>query len=144
MTTLPEGLTLYCYKARVFEVIDGDSLRMDIDKGFTDWRLCTRTPGGDDKLKYPQGVYRLYGVNAPEKRDDAARWGQARARVLELLSLNQGGDSVIVQTFPDAGQGGFGRWLVKVYIHGPDGRWLELGEQLLAEGLAVPYKRKGR
>lgn len=126
---------LYTYRAEIElpdGVIDGDTLKFKIDLGF----------GLDRKVGfYPQGRYRLAGINTPDGEDPQGR-DQATARVRELLSLSaktskDGNPVIVVRTGrPDK----YGRYLADVWIEtdDPEGT-IHLNEQLVTEGLAVPY-----
>ena len=65
--TAPDPLDPYVYKAILGRVVDGDTVLLHIDEGFGDWKLGSKYPGGPD-AKYPQGRYRLNGINTPELR----------------------------------------------------------------------------
>ena len=54
-------MSLYTYQAKVVGVYDGDTVKVDIDQGFSDW-------------KHDQ-VLRLYGVNTPELKGDSKEEG---------------------------------------------------------------------
>jgi micrococcal nuclease len=97
------------YPAKVFRVIDGDTVELDVDTGF-------RTTYRDR--------FRLNGINAPEGKSDAS------ARLSILLYT---GREVVVTTYkPEK----FGRWLADIAV--PE-VCTSVCEMLLAEGLAVPY-----
>lgn len=117
---------LFEYRAQCTEVIDGDTLRMHVDLGFSVWR--------DERRM------RLSGINAPElhshdpaQRDKAK---QARDRVYQLLPP---GDVCTVRTQKDEREK-FGGYLAEVIL----GDGTNLNELMLREGLAVPYHGEAR
>jgi endonuclease YncB( thermonuclease family) len=80
-------------------VVDGDTAKLHLDLGFGIWTIATTHPGSTKEAKYPQGVYRLYGIDTPEKHGASKAAGlESMARVNELLSLGNNGDSIIVKT----------------------------------------------
>ena len=86
---LPLPLDPYVYRSRMGRVVDGDTVLQDISLGFGTWLLGSKWPGGPD-AKYPQGRYRLHGINTPEIR--GAEWERglvARERVIELASSGE-------------------------------------------------------
>jgi micrococcal nuclease len=111
---------LYDYRARVTDVIDGDTVRADIDLGFSTWR------NGES--------LRLWGIDAPElrRREERARAERARAALAERVL----GRELIVCTIEDR-RGSFNRYLAVLYT--PAGE--NINEWLLAAGHAVPYER---
>jgi endonuclease YncB( thermonuclease family) len=133
---------LYWYRAFVTRVIDGDTLVMHLDLGAGHALPCTKWPGGPE-ASYPQGRYRLWGINTPEKKD-AKPWLAATERVKELLSLGSEGDVVYVKTHK---VGGRGRLVIDVWIPRADrdGNPIEplhLNRALLHEGHAKTYQDK--
>lgn len=89
----------YVYSAIVIDVIDGDTIRCDVDVGFS---LRQRM------------VFRLLGINTPEMVG-AARSEGIKAR-LELAGRIEG-KSVIIKTHKDKKEK-YGRYLADVYING--------------------------
>lgn len=106
-------------------VYDGDTVYLDIDKGFHDWRL-SRNQAGKFTLSY-----RLLRIDAPEIRPLATREaGVASRDYLAALVLGQ---RVIVQTKQDPDS--FGRYLIEMWL--PDGR--NVNDLMMASGHATPY-----
>lgn len=96
--------------------MDGDSAKINIDQGFGSWKICTTFPGSEKEAKYPQGVYRLYGINTPEIRGAERGEGlKALSRLNELLSKGAHGDSILVATHKDKEHGKY-RYMVELLI----------------------------
>lgn len=118
----------YTYTAIPLRAVDGDTLDMMVDLGFSVW-LKVRV--------------RLFGVDTPEtygvKKESAEyKAGKAATRFVEAwLGLGQDSDPepVIITSHDgkEIGQGKYGRWIVDVYK--PDGQ--HLNGALLAEGHAT-------
>ena len=107
---------LYCYKALVTRVYDGDSITCNISVGFGIWIE-------DQKI-------RLYGIDTPEIRGEERPEGLVSAAWLrEKIE----GQVVILKTYKDR-KGKYGRWLAEVFLDG-----VNLNQQLIEEGLAEPY-----
>jgi|TARA_R110002074_G_scaffold114847_4_gene245532 micrococcal nuclease len=120
---------MYEYRATVVNVVDGDTVDVDIDLGFG---VCMK----DERV-------RIMGIDTPESRtSDRVEdvFGEAaKARVKELLH----GDCVLKTEVNKHGEdmkGKFGRILGDFIIEINDvGQPRMLTEILIAEGHAVPY-----
>lgn len=123
---------LHYYQARVVDVIDGDTIALDVDLGYGTWNLASKLPGGR-RARYPQGVHRLSGISTPQRKTDPHGWAQVRARTLELLALSVEGDTVWIRV---VGRDTLGRWEARVWVRTGHGS-LEINQQLLDEGLAI-------
>jgi len=106
----------YIYKARITNVVDGDTVDAEVDLGFT-VSVHVR--------------FRLYGIDTPELnskilevREQAK---QAKQFVVDRI-LNQ---DVIIETFKTDK---YGRWLAKIAIDGQ-----EINQLLVDNDLAIPY-----
>lgn len=104
------ALDPYVYKAHVQRVVDGDTVKLNLDMGFGDWKLATKGPLTRKEGRYPQGVYRLNGINTPEMREKGG--AEARSRVEQLLALGDDPDSCLVRTTK---HGKF-RFLIDMYV----------------------------
>ena len=120
-------MSLYEYKAEVVKVVDGDTLDLIIDLGF-------RT--------YVRHRVRLYGIDTPETygvKKHSEEWTAgmaAKDRLVELLQSDN--DNVIkILTHKDK-TGKFGRWLVEIFVDGPQGS-VHVNEVLVEEGHAKRY-----
>lgn len=111
-------MDLYTYKAKVVNIVDGDTLDLDIFLGF--------------KLNYEIRI-RLAHVNTPEINRKASRVAgmAAKQRVANLCEKHP---FVYVRTFKDS-KGKYGRYIAEIIF--PDET--NLGDILLKEGHAVPY-----
>lgn len=131
---------MYEYKASVKRVVDGDTIDMVVDMGF----YMTAT------LRF-----RVLGINTPELRRgtpaEKAKGREAKDRVWDLCEearIHKGDYSIVIRTEK---ADSFGRWLAEVWL--PAGLpsvpltedantgMVSLGEILLYEKLAVPYKK---
>ena len=121
----------FCYNATVVRIVDGDTIRLDIDLGF-------------DIVLKNQSV-RLYKVDTPECRtrdlEEKERGLAAKARLQEILEYN--GNQCILKV---SGLGKFGRALATVHVTSLSPVSTETGitdinvnKQLIEEGHAVEY-----
>ncbi len=130
---------LWHYRCHCIRVVDGDTIKVIVDKGFGDYRV--------ENL-------RVYGIDTPELRPrkgtpeersiEKIKAKAAKVRVEELVL----GRDLIIKTHKT---GKFGRWLAEVFLDEStmdavtklgvvaDGWKGTLSETLLAEGHAVEY-----
>ena len=118
---------MYEYSAKLRRVVDGDTVDVTIDLGFS--------------IKYNCRV-RLSGINAPESRtrdlEEKAKGLAAKKRLEELLDAEE----LIIRTQLDA-RGKYGRILGKIYTG--CNPWLSgddevcVNDVMIEEGHAVPY-----
>jgi len=113
---------MYEYKAKVIDVYDADTMRVDIDLGFGVW--------------IKNQVIRWLKIDAWEVRGEERDMGiLARDRVRELILDKE----VILKTYKDE-KGKYGRWLAEVYLPGVALEWENsINQQLINEGHAEPY-----
>jgi len=106
----------YVYHAQIINVVDGDTVDANVDLGFNIFF----------KVRL-----RLNGINTAELKDaDAtkrAAGNRAKERVTELL---KGRNVVIESRKIDK----YGRYLADIYLDS-----VNINQQLITEGLAVPY-----
>lgn len=95
---------------------DGDTLTIDIDQGFNDWKV-------NQKI-------RLFGVDTPELRGAERERGlMVRDKVASWCQVGRRGE---IRTFKDKA-GKYGRWLGLIV---PDGWTESINARLLREGMA--------
>ncbi len=107
---------MYTYSAMIVSVYDGDTVRADIDLGFS---ITNR------KMQL-----RLYGVDTPELRGETIDAGMLARDALRALVL---GKQVTITTFKDK-QEKYGRYLADIDIDG-----INVSEWLVTNGYAVRY-----
>lgn len=115
---------LYTYRATITKVVDGDTVRANVDLGFRIW--------------VNDETFRLYGIDAPETRAYAGREvseaekkrGQESKKVLKNLLE---GRAVSLCTIRDK-RGKYGRYLARIFVDG-----LDVNEWMVKKGYAVPY-----
>ena len=109
---------LYHYKGKVVKVIDGDTIDVELDLGFS---------------IFHKERFRLSGIDAWELRGEERDKGLlAKARVIELAPI---GSDIIVKTFKDS-KGKYGRYLGEIQLP-VMGR--SINQILLEEGHAKLY-----
>ena len=121
---------MYEYKAVVDRVVDGDTIDVTIDLGFSVWK----------KMRV-----RMEGINTPESRtrdlEEKKRGLAAKDRLKSILEFNN--NECILKV---SGVGKYGRALATVLVeslsplNGEDGVTLiDVNKQLIEEGHAVEY-----
>jgi len=100
--------------ARCVEVIDGDTVEVEIDVGFY--------------MKTIQR-FRLYRINAPETRTKDKEEKIMGINSKEYLTHMITGKNIIIETHKT---GKFGRWLAEIYL----GK-INLNDEMVREGYAV-------
>ena len=121
---------MYEYKAVVDRVVDGDTIDVTIDLGFSVWK----------KMRV-----RMEGINTPESRtrdlEEKKRGLAAKDRLKNILEFNN--NKCILKV---SGVGKYGRALATVLVeslsplNGEDGVTLiDVDKQLIEEGHAVEY-----
>lgn len=109
---------LYFYRAIIRSIYDGDSMTLDIDQGFGDWKH-------DQKI-------RLAGIDTPEISGVERPEGlKARDFVRETCPP---GTEVLLESIRDTSEK-YGRWLGRIHL--VDGTCLN--DLLIAKGLADVY-----
>ena len=121
---------MYEYKAVIDRVVDGDTIDVTIDLGFSVWK----------KIRV-----RMEGINTPESRtrdlEEKKRGLAAKDRLKSILEFNN--NKCILKV---SGVGKYGRALATVLVeslsplYGEDGVTLiDVNKQLIEEGHAVEY-----
>ena len=102
----------YVYKATVLNIVDGDTVDLEVDLGF------------NITMK---DRFRLYGINAPEVRGAEKLEGR---KSTEWLTAQLKDQDLIIKTEKDK-RGKFGRWLCTLYVNSKD-----LNLKMVEEGFA--------
>jgi micrococcal nuclease len=113
------SLTLYEYNAVIRSVYDGDTCRADIDCGFGIWT-------SNQSL-------RLLGIDAPELGKPGGI--EARDYLRKLIPV---GSNVVIHTVKDETEK-YGRLLASIVATGPNGAEVNVNQQMISDGHAVPY-----
>lgn len=119
MSVLP--IDKYIRKAKLVRVIDGDTVELDIDLGFS--------------ITMRERV-RVLGINTPELKGESRRDGLT-AKDFTVDWFENHGHDVVCRTTKDK-QDSFGRFLAEI----TSGIY-SLGADLLASGNAVPFMVEG-
>jgi len=115
---------MYEYNCKIVNVVDGDTVDVDIDLGFDTWRCNERI--------------RLYGVDTPE-----CRTRDVEEKAAGLLAKKFVGDTLHVgETYKitTKEKDKYGRYLGLIKIRGD----LTINVALVTERLAVPYKGQSK
>lgn len=103
---------IYVRKARIINVVDGDTVDMIVDLGYN------VTIGRR---------FRLLGMDAPERNKDYEGWKASKAHLEKLI-----GDGQVIEQSVKADS--FGRYLVTLFKDG-----VNLNEQMVTDGFAVHH-----
>lgn len=111
---------LYNYEAKVERIVDGDTLKLDIDLGFTiHWKSSCR----------------LWGIDTPELKSKVAEVRDAAKLSMQYVIDNlQVGSTVLIYSMT---LDKYGRPLVEVFFG--EGFKRHLNAELLSNNLAVKY-----
>ena len=118
---------MYQYKARILEIIDGDTLKVELSLGFD---------------IYHRVSLRLVDINAPEVRtlnEEVKKYGLRAKEKLEEYVNGGGEGNVIVSTLKPNPQDKWGRVLGTLYKEGQN---LTASEYMLANSYAWYYSDK--
>jgi micrococcal nuclease len=107
--------SVYNFTAKVINVVDGDTIDVDIDLGFG-IRKKTRL--------------RLYGISVPEKSSSDPKEKEVADKVREYLKSHIEGKTVEIQTLKE-----YGRYFAIVYLQGLG----SINQLMVDKGYAVPY-----
>ena len=110
---------MYEYNCKIVRVIDGDSIILDIDLGFSHWI-------------HGESI-RLFGVDCPEcrSRDKEEKAAGLAAKDFVKRLLHDGG----TYTLTTKEKGKFGRYLGTIFLT----KKTSINDALVKERLAVPY-----
>ena len=113
---------MFDYACKVTRVVDGDTIDVNIDLGFSVWHKAR---------------VRMLGIDTPESRtrrlDEKALGLAAKARLKEMLK----GNKIKIECSKEKGK--FGRVLAIVWATNKDGNEMNCNDQLMVEGHARPY-----
>ena len=103
--------TLYTYKAKVVKIVDGDTVKFDVDLGF--------------RIHFTDN-FRLMNINAPEIRGIERPEGlKSKAFLIETIPI---GTEVIIESYKH----GKYRWLCEIFLDG-----VNINNLMVEEGFAV-------
>lgn len=109
---------MYQYNATLLNIVDGDTVDMDVDMGFN--------------VRIKQRM-RLYGINTPELTAADAAIREAAVKAKDFVAANiKVGQSYKIETFKNDK---YGRLLVKIRLTSTS----TLNEMLVSAGLATIY-----
>ena len=110
---------MFEYKCEVIKVVDGDTVDVNIDVGFS---------------IFHKARVRMYGMDTPESRtrdlDEKARGLISKQFILDKVANAK---EIIIKTQKD-GKGKFGRVLGKIFIDGEN-----INQSMIDQSLAVEY-----
>jgi micrococcal nuclease len=120
-------LNFFCYRAKLIAVVDGDTADLLVDLGFH-VTVSLR--------------FRLFGVDAPEKRGAASVAGKAAQDALEALL--RGANEIVVETMKDKTEK-YGRFLARIYVRPVAGApWIDVNAVMIEQGHATAYEGGAR
>lgn len=113
---------MYEYKAKVINVVDGDTVDMIVDLGF---------------YHTFEQRFRLYGIDTPERGQEG--YAEAKGFLAELVRDK----NVVIRTLRNT-KGAeqvdkYGRWLVQIYLPVSGVISQDVNTTLVREGYAKPY-----
>ena len=121
------NIYMYEYKAVVRKIIDGDTVDVDIDLGFSVWLNNQRI--------------RLYGIDTPESRtSDKTEKVFGNLAKNKVISFCPVGSEIILQTKTDDSRGKYGRILGELVTK--DG--VNVNKHLVENAYAVAYFGKSK
>ena len=113
---------MFDYPCKVTRVVDGDTIDVNIDLGFSVWHKAR---------------VRMLGIDTPESRtrrlEEKALGLASKARLKEMLK----GNKIKIECSKEKGK--FGRVLAIVWATDKDGNEMNCNDQLMSEGHARPY-----
>jgi micrococcal nuclease len=113
---------MYTYNASLIEVVDGDTVKLDIDLGFT---------------VHVKVKVRLRGINAPEKRGETKAAGLEAKEALKTLLENK---PIRLTSHKAPVTESFGRWLGTLSVPvDATGQFININQWLIDNGYAVPF-----
>ena len=117
--------TKYHYSAKVVDIHDGDTIKVDIDLGFG--------------VVLKSQTFRFFGINTPETKGATKTAGLKSAAFVKRILKDK--DIIIVSVKDEKEK--FGRWLARIFYHNGED-WVNLNQELLSKGLAVKFMDDGQ
>ena len=117
-------ISLYCYRATVVSVYDGDTCKVDIDLGLGVWKK--------------KETLRLNRINAPEMRGADRDNGIIARDFLRSVIADR---DILLQTVLDK-KGKYGRYLAEIWIMDSAGKWKNVNDMMIETDNAVYYENK--
>ena len=117
-------ISLYCYRANVVSVYDGDTCKVDIDLGLGIWKK--------------KETLRFNRINAPELRGDEREEGLLSRDYLRSIIADR---EILLQTIRDK-KGKYGRYLAELWVLDASGRWQNVNDMMIQSGHASYYANK--
>jgi len=117
-------ISLFCYRAKVVSVYDGDTCRVDIDLGLGVWKKSE--------------TLRLNRINAPELRGTDREKGLVSRDYLRSLISDR---DVLLQTIRDK-KGKYGRYLAELWVLDASAKWVNVNDLMIQTGHASYYANK--
>lgn len=116
--------TRYHYSAKVVDIHDGDTIKVDIDLGFG--------------VILKNQTFRFFGINTPEIHGTTKTAGM-KSLAFVKKAINK--KDIVIVSIKDEKEK-YGRWLGKIFYQ--DGEeWINLNQKLLDMGLAVKFMDDG-
>ena len=112
---------MFQYNATLNRVIDGDTVKLNVDLGFNVSVIID---------------FRLLGINAPEVKGNTKPAGLASTAHLSLL-LSQG--TLTITSFLPLKTDKYGRWLADITVTRPDKTTFSINQQMITDGFAVVF-----
>lgn len=112
------------YRATVTKVIDGDTIRADVELGF--------------QLQVNREIFRLHGIDAPETQSRGGRRVSEAEKVRGLAAKAALKDLIdarpITICVVNGKRGKYGRYIARIFVGD-----LDVNEWLIDQGHAIPY-----
>ena len=117
--------TKYHYSAKVVDIHDGDTIKVDIDLGFG--------------IILKNQTFRFFGINTPEIHGTTKTAGM---KSLAFVKKKINKKDIIIITIKDEKEK-FGRWLGRIFYFDGE-QWINLNQELIDAGLAVKFMDEGK
>lgn len=126
--------TAYVYQAKLVEVVDGDTVKLEMKKSYVlDIDFGFHIVDQMSLHKTARQTCRLLGINAPEVAKDTKEAGLKAKEALKTL-LESGNITATISK-----QDKYGRWLVTLAVAPPGNEPIDAAQWMIDKGYAVPY-----